>query len=750
MASLFTLLLPAPFVAIALEAQTPEPPITFAEHVAPIIRQNCVGCHQPEGIGPFSLMTYDQVSRRARQIAEVTASGYMPPWKPARDQGPPLIGERHLTATEIAILSAWHDADTPTGDLSQISPLPENTKGWQLGPPDLIVELPTPYSLPGDGIDVYRNFAIPLPLKSPRYVRAVEFRPGTRLAIHHALLLLDDTGRARERDEAEPGSGYDGMGIGSGVPPSGHIVGWTPGQAPYEAFPGTAWTVNPGTDLVLQLHMLPTGRDEPIAPQIGLYFSAEPPSLQSFVFQLRNFDIEIPAGESAYRITEKITIPVPVKVLSLYPHAHYLGKDLKLFAMLPNGEKQWLLHIPDWDFNWQGDYRLQTPLSLPAGTVLHMDYTYDNSAANPFNPASPPVAVRGGWSSQDEMAEAMIQVIPEDPADLPQLIATQKDYDIAMAGGEARYHYFNGLYLEQQGEFAQAETAFNTALQLDPTFASTHFKLGTLAERQGDASRARNYYQAALRYQSNMISARLALARLLMQDRDFAAAGTLIRETYEANPGHLMACLFLTRFLLSTGETTAALATFAQNLSTFADSAQFQLEYGEALWRLGQIDAAKVRLIAATAAAPADLKVGAAAPLQAIQATAHYNLALISRAENQLPHSLESIEHCLALSPTHLDALLLAAELAIKTNNPAQALTRLTTLVSLPDEETFYPQDILDNLPLPTGPFLLVEAYLAAGKPTHAAQIIELAIPRLTQNGFSEEATRLRNRQTQR
>ena len=750
MASSSKLLLSAPFVAIALGAQTSEPSITFAEQIAPILLQNCVGCHQPDGIGPFSLVTYDEVSRRARQIAEVTASGYMPPWKPAQDQGPSLIGERRLTAAEIAILSAWHDADAPAGDLSQIPPPPENPEGWQLGPPDLIVELPTPYSLPGDGIDVYRNFAIPLPLTSPRYVRAVEFRPGTRLAIHHALLLLDDTGRARERDEAEPGPGYDGMGIGSGIPPSGHIVGWTPGQAPYEAFPGTSWEVSPGTDLVLQLHMLPTGRDEPIAPKIGLYFAAEPPSLQSFVFQLRNFDIEIPAGESNYKITENITIPVPVKVLSLYPHAHYLGKDLQLFAMLPNGEKQWLLHIPDWDFNWQGDYRLQTPLSLPAGTVLHIHYTYDNSAANPFNPSSPPVAVRGGWSSRDEMAEAMIQVIPEDPTDLPQLIATQKNYDIAMAGGEARYHYFNGLYLEQQGEFAQAATAFITALQLDPTFASTHFKLGTLAERQGDVSRARDYYQTALHYQSNMISARLALARLLMQDRDFAEAGKIIRETYQANPGHLMACLFLTRFLLSTGETDAALAAFAQNLSTFADSAQFQLEYGEALWRLGQIDAAKARLTAAATIVPADLKVGSAASLKAIQATAYYDLALIQRDETQLAQALESIEHCLTLSPTHLDALLLATELAINTNDHAQALTRLTTLVSLPDDETFYPQDILDNLPLPTGPVLLVDAYLAAQKPAQALQIIDLAIPRLIHNGFTTEATRLRNLQTQR
>lgn len=741
---LFKRILPFASVAVGLSAQPPQSPVTFATHVAPIVRNNCMVCHQPDGIGPFSLITYEQVSRRALQIAEVTASGYMPPWKPSREHGPPFIGERRLTASEIATLAQWQELGSPAGDLSLLPPLPPAPDEWQLGTPDLIVELPAAYSLPAEGGDVYRNFAIPLPLGDTRFVRAVEFRPHSKLAIHHALLLLDRTGRARERDRAEPDAGYDGMGIGSGTLPSGHVVGWTPGQAPYEAYPGTAWEIAPGTDLVLQLHMLPTGKEEAISPQIGLYFSNERPTLESFVFQLRNFDIAIPAGEPNYTVAEELTIPVPVKVLSLYPHAHYLGKDIRLYAMLPDGKKQWLLHIPEWDFKWQGDYRLQNPLSLPAGTVVHMAYTYDNSDKNPFNPSSPPVDVRGGWSSTDEMAEAMIQVVPEDPGDLPRLVAAQKRYDIAMAGGEARYHYFNGLYLERQGELAQAAVAFREALKLDATFASAYYKLGALAEQTSDLLSARTLYKDALRHQPEMVSARLSLARLLMMESRFDEAGALIKRTFADNPRHLLACLYLARHLLAVGAPGRALAVFEENDATFSDSAQFQLEYGETLWRTGRLDEAKKRLTAATVLPAPRVETGTNGALKETRATAHYTLAVIYYEEGRFQEAAQALDRCLVYSADDFDALLLSSDVLLRIQDESRALARLTSLVSLLDGNVFYGEDILDKLPLPSGPFALVNAYRAAGNPAHAEKAIVLGVARLLENGHAKEAARLR------
>jgi len=706
-------LLPIPFFAISLGAQPVEDSVNFVDNIAPILATNCVSCHHPEGIGPFSLVSFNDAHRRARQIAEVTQSGFMPPWKPSRDHGPNLIGERFLSQPEIKLLTQWYADGAPPGDLSNFTPITPPESTWDLGPPDLIIRLPEAYTLPAEGRDVYRNFAIPLPLNTTRFVRALQFRPGARSPIHHALVLIDETGRALAHDAAELGPGYDGMGIGSGSLPPGHIVGWTPGQAPYESYSGTAWAVTPQTDLVLQLHLLPTGRPEEISPEIGLYFTDEPPTRESFVFQLRDFKIDIPAGEPAYRIEQQITLPTPVSVVSIYPHTHYLGKDLQIFATLPSGVKEWLLHIPDWDFNWQGDYRLQTPLPLPAGSVLHLAYTYDNSTANPFNPANPPVDVKGGWSSTDEMAEAMIQVLPSSPSDLPRLATAQKNYDIAQAGGESRFHYFNGIYLEQQGEYAQALTAYQSALKLDPSFASTHYKLGTLWERRGEFQRAFDLYESALELKPEMISARLAIAKLLMQQHRFTAAGKIIQSVHAENPHHLLATLYLARFHLATGARFTALETFATNLPRFADVPQFHLEYGEALWQAGQNSTAKQQLEAATSFQPVQLEVGATAALQTVRASAHYLIALIHQDEAAPSRARNSLNDCLRASPFHLNALLLAANLAIHADDDAAALTHLKTLISLPENATFSDEDILANLPLPAGAHLLSAAHQA-------------------------------------
>ncbi len=524
-----------------LGGQTTDETVTFADHISPIIRKNCVVCHQPDGIGPFDLSTFEQVRRRARLITEVTQSRYMPPWKPHPDYGPELIGERRLSDREIDMISSWYESGMPAGELSNIPPAPDQSTNWTLGQPDLIVELPEPYSLQAEGIDVYRNFAIPVPLNETRYVQSFELLPESRLAIHHALLMLDDSGRSRQRDIEEAGVGFDGMGIGSSAPPSGHIVGWTPGQVPYQAYPGTAWKLSPGTDLVLQLHLLPSGKRESINPKIGLYFTKEPPNKPSFVLQMRSYDVEIPAGESNYWVEEVMDLPVAVNVLSMYPHTHYLGKDIQLYAILPDGKKQWLLRIPDWDFNWQGDYRFKVPLHLPAGSKIHMSYRFDNSSDNLRNPNTPPIEVRGGWRSFDEMAEAMIQVIPDQAEDLPEIKEAQQTYDFRKAGGEARFHYYSGIYLEQQREIDRAIKSYLTTIKLDPTFASAYYKLGNLYEAERDLQQAEALYKEALAYQPDLIPARLAVAKLMMQSQRIRQAGFILKEVYAENPTHLQA-----------------------------------------------------------------------------------------------------------------------------------------------------------------------------------------------------------------
>ncbi|GAB5559670.1 MAG: hypothetical protein SynsKO_13170 [Synoicihabitans sp.] len=723
----------------ATEPSTP----TYHDGVADIFAAHCIECHQPEGIGPFSLQNYTQVRRRARQIIEVTESGFMPPWKPAAGFGPALVGERRISATELSVLQRWFDAGAPAGDLTASPTQPKATGGWSLGEPDLILELAEPYLLPKEGRDIYRNVVLPFPLATSHFVKAIEIKPGPPQAVHHALLMLDTTGRAQQRDEAESGVGYDGMGVGSADPPAGHIIGWTPGQTPHESHPGTAWKISAETDLVLQLHLLPTGKPERIKPRLGFYFTDEAPTRPSLVIQLRNFDIEIPAGKSDYRVRESITLPAPLEVLGLYPHAHYIAKDLKIFATLPNGERQWLLRIPDWDFNWQGDYRFQEPLSLPAGTTLQMDYTYDNSDANPRNPSSPAVDVSGGWGARDEMAEAMIQVIPEKTDDLALLQKAQVDYDIAQAGGEARYHYFNGAYLEQQKEWRQAAAAYERALRLDPTFASARFKLGVITEQAGDLTAAEFHYQKALVLQPELIPARLALAKLRFRRGDSESARAIFISVQNENPTHLDALLALTRFYQAVGNFNAALALLRSGETNFETSPQFQLEFAETLWGRSRTDAALRRFEKAAQIAE-----------ESSHGSEIFRAALLRMAEiyenrGDFIQANQAITEALTLPTDKLDALLLATNISLQLEDDQEALNYLKNLVDRPAATTFAPLDILANLSTPNGSVLLVDAYLQSGNLEDARTVIDHALPMLIERGLKAPAAQIRERRDQ-
>ncbi len=398
---------------------SPEPEITYTRDVAPILFENCGACHRPGGAGPFSLLSYRGAKQRAKQIAQVTEDRYMPPWLP--EPGfVELQGERRLSDGEIDTLRRWAEAGAPEGAPEDLPRVPEWPSGWALGEPDLIVESP-PFKLVAEGADVFRNFVLPLEVPAVRYVRAVEFRPEDPRVVHHAVMQVDRTGSTRRLDAADPGPGYGGMFLGASERPDGHFLGWTPGHFPREAPEGLAWRLEPGMDLVLQLHMPPSGKPEIVRSQVGLYFTGEPPKREMFGLLLGTEEIDIPAGESDYVVEDRFTLPAQVSAFGVYPHAHYLGKSLHAWAEMPGGERRWLIRIDDWDFDWQDEYRYQAPIRLPAGTPVVMRYTYDNSAANPQNPHHPPRRVTYGPESADEMAFLLLQTLPDRPEDLPRL-----------------------------------------------------------------------------------------------------------------------------------------------------------------------------------------------------------------------------------------------------------------------------------------------------------------------------------------
>ncbi|MCI0749485.1 MAG: hypothetical protein L0Y32_02910, partial [Nevskiales bacterium] len=301
---------------------------------------------------------------------------------------------------------------------------------------------------PADGPDIYRSFVLPLNLPEDKWVRAIEFRPGARTVVHHSLFFYDTTGSARQRDRADPRPGYDrGMGGFSrsassrkdSMPeysspsvsaPTGSLGGWAVG-APAVSLPeGLAWYLPKGADLILATHFHPSGKPEQEISTFGLYFADRAPRRQFTSIQLPPAfaaleGLDIPPGAKEYLIEDSFTLPVDARAFIISAHAHYLGKQMKLSAQLPDGQTQVLLWIRDWDFNWQGAYQFQEFVALPKGTRLAATITYDNSADNPRNPSSPPQRVRWGEGSTDEMGSLTLLVVAENETDLSRL---KKDY----------------------------------------------------------------------------------------------------------------------------------------------------------------------------------------------------------------------------------------------------------------------------------------------------------------------------------
>ena len=310
--------------------------------------------------------------QRATQIVQVTKRRFMPPWNVEPGIGR-FEGQRVLTDTELSMIESWVAAGTPEGNAAETPTLPTFPDGWLLGTPDLIVTPPESFTLTATPNDAFRIFAIPLPVSQRTYVRGIEFHPGNPRVVHHANIRVDRTGASRQLDAQDPLPGYDGLMPRSAEYPDGHFLGWTPGQVAPLVAPDLAWTLEPGSDLVVQLHMQPSGAVEDVRPVIGLYFSKTPPVQTPSILRLGSQGIDIPAGEGHYVIRDAYTLPVDADLLAIQPHAHYRAKEIVGTAQFPDGTTRRVMHIRDWDFRWQHVYRLVEPLPLPKGTRLSMD-----------------------------------------------------------------------------------------------------------------------------------------------------------------------------------------------------------------------------------------------------------------------------------------------------------------------------------------------------------------------------------------
>lgn len=513
--------------------------LTFSRDIAPIIFENCSDCHHVGGPAPFALLDWADVRKRATDVLAATQDRYMPPWLPEAGDVE-FSGKRHLSDAQIEMLRTWVDQGALEGDPSELPKRPEYPDGWQLGKPDHIVNLDAEFTLQADGRDVFRNFVFPVSGMGNRYVRAVEIRPGNLRAVHHAWMTVDTTGSCRELDAIDSMTGFSGMSMGYSQSPDGQFVGWTPGKMPHPGFEGMAWRLTDGMDLVLQLHLLPSGKPEPIRPSIGLYFSDKPPSENPFVLLLKVADIDVPAGEKNYLTEQSFTLPVDAKLLSLYPHAHYVCRDMEAIATLPGGRQLTLLKISDWDFNWQDQYYLEDSLTLPQGTVISMKYIYDNSAENPRNPKSPPQRVVWGDRSSDEMGSLAVQLLPNSPLGhaLLQEAAFKHDTEIF---GNYRDYYNYGNALQKRGEHAQAITQYRKATAQNPRSEILHHNLAGSLAALGQLDAAIESMHEAIRLNPEYVDAQVHLGNFLVMKKEYIKALECYRRALEIDPGHMQA-----------------------------------------------------------------------------------------------------------------------------------------------------------------------------------------------------------------
>ncbi len=410
--------------------EEPAEAITFSKHIAPILWENCSACHRPGEVGPFPLVSYQDAAKRAPFLAQITGDRRMPPWKPEPGLLP-FHDERRLSAEQVALFARWAADGAPEGDPQDLPEPPKFTQGWQLGPPDLVLKMPQAFRVPADGRDIYRCFVIPLPLDEDRMVSAVEFRPGNRRVVHHAVMFLDSNHAARKIDGGDGQPGYVSF-SGPGVVPTGGLGVWVPGTMPRHLPAGMAKYVKRGSDLIVQVHYHPSGKPETDQSTIGIYFAKQPTEKIITGIAVTQPSLVLPPGRARCDVrTRCAPLPVDVSVLGVSPHMHNLGREFRLTAHLPSGAKLPLIWIKDWDFNWQGTYRYATPVRLPKGTVICLHAVYDNSADNPKNPNDPPREVRWGEQSTDEMCLCGVQVFTDNPADL-QKIALMPGFELAV------------------------------------------------------------------------------------------------------------------------------------------------------------------------------------------------------------------------------------------------------------------------------------------------------------------------------
>jgi Flp pilus assembly protein TadD/mono/diheme cytochrome c family protein len=625
----------------------PQSSPTWSRDVASVLYKNCTTCHHTGGAGPFSLLTYADARRWGPQLMTVTQSRFMPPWLPEPGYGD-FADVRRLSDHERDLIKQWVLAKMPQGDPAVAPAPPHYDANWLMGKPDLILKVARPFTLPGGGTDVFRNFILPYPLKETHYIRAMEIRPGTPQIVHHANITVDRTGGLRRQFPNDWQNGVAGMELmvdaGNRFDPDSHFLFWKPDTPALVEPAGMPWRLDPGNDLILNMHLKPSGKSETLDAEVGLYFTPDAPAKQPMLIDLERDDaLDIPAGAANFVVEDSLTLPVDVDVFGVYPHAHYLGRDMQGWAILPNGEKKWLVWIRNWDIDRQAVYRYKEPVLLPKGTVLHMRYTYDNSSTNVHNPHSPPVRVRAGNRSEDEMAHLWFQVLPinvQPGAPDPRLFLEEtwmRDRLRKTPNDQVSLYNFAAA-LAGQGKFAEAVSAFEKELNQSPSDERTLTALGVALEGEGDWSQAIEKLRKAIALNSGACNARFDLANIELRHNQLSGAEADFRSQLSACPEDAEVHDALAAILQAENRTAAAQAEFRRSLELAPDDLPALLGLAQINLAASRTDTAVQLLKHATSSTPTSVE-------------AHEQLASAYGQTGDLPSALSELRTAARLKP---------------------------------------------------------------------------------------------------
>lgn len=401
--------------------------ITFNKHIQPIIDKNCAACHRPGGIGPFSLLTYEDVAKRSKFVAKVTQIRYMPPF-PADRSFQHYANERGLSENDINLIQQWVVQGSVQGKkgkgqgLSKGKAIDARMDGPVLvsmtknRPPDLVLKMPNVFTVPNTGEEEFRYFHIPTGLTEDVMVEAIEFLPGNRKVVHHSRVMVDTSGRME---------GLEGM---HGADPKladfqripmadEFLYGWVPGNDRIQFPEKVAKKIRANSNLILYMHYSPSATFQTDQSEINLYFSKKPVEreVKSLILheqQITNPPFLIKANEKPTFYMSLGPLKEDISAISILPHMHYLGKTFKAFAITPDGDLVPFIKIDNWDFNWQMTYQFDTLLRVPKGSVILAEASYDNTEENPLNPFKPARDTTFGWNTTAEMMEMVIYYVP--------------------------------------------------------------------------------------------------------------------------------------------------------------------------------------------------------------------------------------------------------------------------------------------------------------------------------------------------